>query len=125
MAVNVFIDGKEGTTGLKIFERFADRSDINIMQIDEDKRKDPAEKAKIINASDYTFLCLPDAAAVESVQLCTNPKTRIIDASTAHRTNPDWAYGFPELDASFREKIAGSNRVAVPGCYASGFVSLG
>ena len=125
MAVNVFIDGKEGTTGLKIFERFADRSDINIMQIDEDKRKDPAEKAKIINASDYTFLCLPDAAAVESVQLCTNSKTRIIDASTSHRTNPEWAYGFPELDASFREKIAGSNRVAVPGCYASGFVSLG
>lgn len=125
MAVNVFIDGKEGTTGLKIFERFADRSDINIMQIDEDKRKDPAEKTKIINASDYTFLCLPDAAAVESVQLCTNSKTRIIDASTAHRTNPEWAYGFPELDASFREKIAGSNRVAVPGCYASGFVSLG
>ena len=125
MAVNVFIDGKEGTTGLKIFERFADRSDINIMQIDEDKRKDPAEKAKIINASDYTFLCLPDAAAVESVQLCTNSKTRIIDASTAHRTNPEWAYGFPELDASFREKIAGSNRVAIPGCYASGFVSLG
>lgn len=125
MAVNVFIDGKEGTTGLKIFERFADRSDINIMQIDENKRKDPAEKAKIINASDYTFLCLPDAAAVESVQLCTNSKTRIIDASTAHRTNPEWAYGFPELDASFREKIAGSNRVAVPGCYASGFVSLG
>ena len=125
MAVNVFIDGKEGTTGLKIFERFADRSDINIIQIDEDKRKDPAEKAKIINASDYTFLCLPDAAAVESVQLCTNSKTRIIDASTAHRTNPEWAYGFPELDASFREKIAGSNRVAVPGCYASGFVSLG
>lgn len=125
MAVNVFIDGKEGTTGLKIFERFADRSDINIMQIDEDKRKDPAEKAKIINASDYTFLCLPDAAAVESVQLCINSKTRIIDASTAHRTNPEWAYGFPELDASFREKIAGSNRVAVPGCYASGFVSLG
>ena len=125
MAVNVFIDGKEGTTGLKIFERFADRSDINIMQIDEDKRKDPAEKAKIINAADYTFLCLPDAAAVESVQLCTNSKTRIIDASTAHRTNPEWAYGFPELDASFREKIAGSNRVAVPGCYASGFVSLG
>ena len=125
MAVNVFIDGKEGTTGLKIFERFADRSDINIMQIDEDKRKDPAEKAKIINASDYTFLCLPDAAAVESVQLCTNSKTRIIDASTAHRTNPEWAYGFPELDASFRKKIAGSIRVAVPGCYASGFVSLG
>lgn len=125
MAVNVFIDGKEGTTGLKIFERFAGRSDISIMQIDEDKRKDPAEKAKMINASDYTFLCLPDAAAVESVSLCTNPKTRIIDASTAHRTNPAWAYGFPELDVSFRRKIETANRVVVPGCYASGFVALG
>ncbi|MBO6177019.1 MAG: N-acetyl-gamma-glutamyl-phosphate reductase [Treponema sp.] len=125
MAVKVFIDGKEGTTGLKIFERFAKRNDIEILQIDEEKRKDPVEKAKMINASDYTFLCLPDAAAIESAELCTNPKTVIIDASTAHRTNPDWAYGFPELDKSFREKIAVSNRIAVPGCYASGFISLG
>lgn len=116
----IFIDGKEGTTGLKIYERFANRSDIEIMQIDEDKRKDPVEKAKMINASDFTFLCLPDAASIESAALCTNPKTRIIDASTAHRTNPAWAYGFPELDKSFREKIINSNRVAVPGCYASG-----
>ncbi|MBE6354812.1 N-acetyl-gamma-glutamyl-phosphate reductase [Treponema sp.] len=125
MAVKVFIDGKEGTTGLKIFERFAKRNDIEILQIDEEKRKDPVEKAKMINASDYTFLCLPDAAAIESAELCTNPKTVIIDASTAHRTNPDWAYGFPELDKSFREKISASNRIAVPGCYASGFISLG
>ena len=125
MAVKVFIDGKEGTTGLKIFERFAKRNDIEILQIDEEKRKDPVEKAKMINASDYTFLCLPDAAAIESAELCTNPKTVIIDASTAHRTNPDWAYGFPELDKSFREKIAVSNRIAVPGCHASGFISLG
>ena len=116
----IFIDGKEGTTGLRIYERFANRSDIEILQIDDEKRKDPVEKAKMINASDYTFLCLPDAASIESVALCTNPETRIIDASTAHRTNPEWAYGFPELDKSFREKIVSSNRVAVPGCYASG-----
>ncbi|MBQ5998215.1 MAG: N-acetyl-gamma-glutamyl-phosphate reductase, partial [Treponema sp.] len=125
MAVKVFIDGKEGTTGLKIFERFAKRSDLEILQIDEEKRKDPIEKAKMINASDYTFLCLPDAAAIESAELCTNPNTVIIDASTAHRTNPAWAYGFPELSAEFRRKIESSKRIAVPGCYASGFISLG
>lgn len=121
MAYKIFIDGKEGTTGLKIYERFANRTDIEILTIDEEKRKDPVEKQKIINASDFTFLCLPDAAAIESADLCTNPDTRIIDASTAHRTNPDWAYGFPELAPEFREKIIKSNRVAVPGCYASGF----
>lgn len=120
MAYKIFIDGKEGTTGLKIFERFENRSDIEIISIDEEKRKDPVEKAKMINASDFTFLCLPDAAAIESASLCTNPKTKIIDASTAHRVNPLWAYGFPELDKSFRDKIISSNRVAVPGCYASG-----
>lgn len=125
MAVKVFIDGKEGTTGLKIFERFAKRSDLEILQIDEEKRKDPVEKAKMINASDYTFLCLPDAAAIESAELCTNPNTVIIDASTAHRTNPAWAYGFPELSAEFRRKIETSKRIAVPGCYASGFISIG
>lgn len=124
MAVKVFIDGKEGTTGLKIFERFAKRSDLEIIEIDEEKRKDSSERAKCINASDFTFLCLPDAASIEAVSLCTNPKTRIIDASTAHRVNPDWAYGFPELDKSFREKIEKSNRVANPGCYASGFNAI-
>lgn len=124
MAVKVFIDGKEGTTGLKIFERFANRNDLEILEITEEKRKDPVEKAKMINASDYTFLCLPDAAAVESAALCTNPNTVIIDASTAHRTNPAWAYGFPELDKSFREKIATSKRIANPGCYASGSIAI-
>ena len=98
MAYKVFIDGKEGTTGLKIFERFEKRTDLEIMQIDEDKRKDPVEKARLMNQADYVFLCLPDAAAIESAQLVTNPDTKIIDASTAHRTNPDWNYGFPELE---------------------------
>lgn len=125
MAVKVFIDGKEGTTGLKIFERFANRNDLEILEISDEKRKDPVEKAKMINASDYTFLCLPDAAAVESAKLCTNPHTVIIDASTAHRTNPAWAYGFPELSPEFREKIRTSRRIANPGCYASGFIALG
>ena len=120
----VFIDGKAGTTGLKIYERFSKRDDIEIMTISEELRKDPTEKAKLINASDFTFLCLPDAAAIESANLCTNPKTRIIDASTAHRVNPEWAYGFPELDMKFRDKIKNSNRVAVPGCYASGTIAI-
>ena len=124
MAYKVFIDGKEGTTGLKIFERFANRSDIEILLIDEDKRKDLNERKKFINESDFVFLCLPDAASIEAVSLCENKKTRIIDASTAHRTNPEWAYGFPELSSNHRNKIISSNRVAVPGCYASGFASL-
>ena len=125
MAYKVFIDGKEGTTGLKIFERFENRNDIEILSISEELRKDTKERQRLINESDFTFLCLPDAAAIESASLCANPNTKIIDASTAHRTNPDWAYGFPELDKSFREKIQKSNRVATPGCYASGFIALG
>ena len=124
MSYKVFIDGKEGTTGLKIFERFANRKDLEILTIDEDKRKDPVEKAKMINASDYTFLCLPDAAAAESAALCTNPKTVIIDASTVHRVNPDWAYGFAELGPDFRKKIETSKRIANPGCYASGAIAI-
>jgi len=124
MKYKIFIDGKEGTTGLKIFERFEGRNDIEILSIDDDKRKDPAARAECINASDFTFLCLPDAAAIEAVSLCTNPNTKIIDASTAHRVNPDWAYGFPELGADFREKIVKSKRVAVPGCYASGTIAI-
>jgi N-acetyl-gamma-glutamyl-phosphate reductase len=124
MSYKIFIDGKEGTTGLKIFERFEKRSDLEIIQIDEDKRKDPVEKARLMNQADYVFLCLPDAAAIESAGLVTNPETKIIDASTAHRTNPDWAYGFPELDKTFREKIVASKRVAVPGCYASGSIAI-
>lgn len=121
--VKVYIDGQEGTTGLKILERFSGREDIELLKIDEDKRKDESERQKLINASDFTFLCLPDDAARQAVTLAGD-NVRIIDASTAHRTLPDWAYGFPELSAAHREKIASSNRVAVPGCYASGFISL-
>ncbi len=119
----VYIDGQEGTTGLKILERFKNRTDIELLRIDNEKRHDNDERRKMINSSDFTFLCLPDAAAREAAVMADD-KVRIIDASTAHRTNPDWAYGFPELGADFREKIAKSNRVAVPGCYASGFISM-
>ena len=124
MSVKVYIDGQEGTTGLKILERFEGRNDIELLRISEDKRKDPAERARFINMSDYTFLCLPDEASREAVSFVDNDHVRIIDASTAHRTNPDWAYGFPELSPEHREKITKSNRVAVPGCYASGFASI-
>ena len=120
----IFIDGSQGTTGLKIYERFENRSDIELLKIDDDKRKDAGERAKMINASDVTFLCLPDAASIEAVSLVTNDSVKIIDTSTAHRTNPDWAYGFAELDDCFRDKIRASNRIAVPGCYASGFNSI-
>lgn len=120
----IFIDGSQGTTGLKIFNRFENRSDIELLQIDESKRKNASERAKMINESDITFLCLPDAASIEAVSLVTNDKVKIIDTSTAHRTNPEWAYGFAELDKSFRDKIRTSNRIAVPGCYASGFNSI-
>lgn len=124
MKYKVFIDGKEGTTGLRIYERFMNRDDIEMILIDEEKRKDINERKKCINASDITFLCLPDQAAIEAVALLDNSHTKIIDASTAHRTNPDWAYGFPELGASFLEKIKTNQLVAVPGCYASGFMSI-
>ncbi len=124
MAVNIFIDGQEGTTGLRILERFAGREDIRLMEIDPALRKDAAERKKLIQASDFAILCLPDAAAREAVELAGDAPVRIIDASTAHRTNPAWAYGFPELSEAHREKIKTSNRVAVPGCYASGFNSL-
>ncbi len=124
MSVKIYIDGQEGTTGLKILERFEGRNDIELLRISEELRKDSAERARLINMSDYTFLCLPDAAAKEAVSFVDNDHVRVIDASTAHRTNPDWAYGFPELSAEHREKIKTSNRVAVPGCYASGFNSI-
>ena len=101
----VYIDGKEGTTGLQIYDRLAGREDIELLLIDEDKRKDPAERKKLMNAAELVFLCLPDAAAVEAVELVENPDTRIIDASTAHRTAPGWVYGFPELGREQRESI--------------------
>lgn len=122
--VKIYIDGQEGTTGLKILERFKDRNDIQLMRISEDKRKDSAERARLINSADFVFLCLPDDASREAVSFVDNDHVRIIDASTAHRINPDWAYGFPELSPEHREKIRTSRRVAVPGCYASGFASI-
>jgi len=120
----IYIDGQEGTTGLRIFERFAGRDDIEILTIDPALRKDADERKKLINASDITFLCLPDAAAKEAVSLVDSDHVRIIDASTAHRTADGWAYGFPELSAAHREAIVNGKRIANPGCHATGFVSL-
>ena len=120
----IFIDGKDGTTGLKIYSRFENRDDIELLLIDHEKRKDAKERARLINESDYTFLCLPDAASIEAVSLVENPDVTILDTSTAHRTHPDWAYGFPELSAEHRKRIENSKRIAVPGCYASGFNSI-
>ena len=120
----VYIDGKEGTTGLQIYDRLAAREDIQLLLIDEDKRKDPRERGKLMNQADLVFLCLPDAAAVEAVGLVTNPNTRVIDCSTAHRTNPAWVYGFPELSAEHRRRIVSAGRVANPGCHATGFISI-
>lgn len=122
--VKVFIDGSEGTTGLRINERFEKRNDIELLRIDQELRKDAAERKRLINESDYTFLCLPDVAAIEAASLIENPDTVLIDASTAHRTNSDWAYGLPELSKEHFEKIRTSKRIAVPGCYASGFIMM-
>lgn len=124
MKTRVFIDGSEGTTGLRIHERFSKRDDIELLTISPDLRKDPEERKRLINASDITFLCLPDAAATESVSLVENDKVCIIDTSTAHRTNPEWAYGFPELSDEHKNKIKNGKRIAVPGCHATGFISL-
>ena len=120
----IFIDGKAGTTGLRIEERLSAREDIEIISLPEEKRKDSSARQKIINEADVVFLCLPDDASREAVAMTTNPNTVIIDTSTAHRTNPDWAYGFPELDPALEEKIKGSKRIAVPGCHACGFIAL-
>ena len=109
----VYIDGKEGTTGLQIYDRLAERQDIELLLISEEKRKDTAERKKLMNASDLVFLCLPDAAAVEAVGLVENPHTRIIDASTAHRTADGWVYGFPELSKEQREALNDFLRVFV------------
>ena len=119
----VFIDGKEGTTGLQIYDRLTGRTDIELLLIDEDKRKDTQARKACINAADLVFLCLPDAAAKESVALIENEHTRVIDASTAHRTAAGWDYGFAELSAAHRAAIERSSRVANPGCHASGFIS--
>ena len=120
----VFIDGKAGTTGLRIAERLAMRDDVEIISLSDNLRKDYEARKKIINEADIVFLCLPDAAAIEAVGMVENESTVVIDASTAHRTNPDWAYGLPELGADFENKIKESKRIAVPGCHASGFIAL-
>ena len=124
MRTKVFIDGSEGTTGLRINERFQNRDDIELLHISPELRKDPKERKKMINASDITFLCLPDEAARESVSLIENDDVVIIDASTAHRTEAGWAYGFPELSDAHKTAIKNGKRVTVPGCYATGFISL-
>ncbi|MBR4819974.1 MAG: N-acetyl-gamma-glutamyl-phosphate reductase, partial [Clostridiales bacterium] len=126
MKQKVFVDGSEGTTGLRIFERFQGRDDVELIKIDPELRKDPEERKRLINASDITFLCLPDVAARESAGLVDpdNDHTVIIDTSTAHRTEEGWAYGFPELSDKHLEAVKTGNRIAVPGCYASGFISL-
>ena len=120
----IFIDGSAGTTGLRIYERLESRKDIELIRLSDELRKDITARKSAINSADIAFLCLPDTAAIEAVSLVENDDTVIIDTSTAHRTNPDWAYGFPELSAENEQKIAGSKRIAVPGCHASGFISL-
>ena len=119
---NVFIDGSAGTTGLRIRERLAHRPELTLITLPEELRKDTAARKDAINSADIVFLCLPDAAAVEAAGLAENPQACIIDTSTAHRTDPDWVYGFPELIG--REKLAGARRIANPGCHASGFIAL-
>ena len=123
MITNVFIDGSAGTTGLRIAERLAARRDLNLIRLPEALRKNPAARKEAINSADIVFLCLPDDAAREAVALVSNPRVKIIDTSTAHRTAPGWVYGFPEL-AGQREKLAAATRIANPGCHASGFVAL-
>ena len=124
MAKKIFIDGKAGTTGLRIFERLEDFKGIEIITLSEEKRKDLKARKEALNSADIAFLCLPDDAARESVSLVENDNTVVIDTSTAHRTDEAFAYGFPELSASHREKIKQSKRIAVPGCHASGFIAL-
>lgn len=120
----VFIDGSAGTTGLRIYERLNKRNDVKLMLLPEEKRKDPFSRKQALNSCDIAFLCLPDAAAVEAVDMIENPNVTVIDASTAHRTEAGWLYGFPELSADIAQKLPQAKRIAVPGCHASGFVAL-
>ena len=120
----IFIDGKAGTTGLRIYERLGGRADIEMITLSEAYRKDENARRDALNRADVAFLCLPDAAAKEAVSMVENPNTVVIDTSTAHRTNSEFTYGFPELSPMFEEKIRNSKRIAVPGCHASGFIAL-
>ena len=120
----IFIDGKAGTTGLRIYERLSSRKDIEIILLSDEERKDPAARKKALNSCDIAFLCLPDDAARESVSMIENPEVTVIDTSTAHRTLDGWCYGFPELTDKLGEKLKTAKRIAVPGCHASGFIAL-
>lgn len=124
MKKKIFIDGKAGTTGLRIEQRLKERDDVEIISLPEELRKDSNARKEILNKADVVFLCLPDSAAIEAVSMIENEDVVVIDASTAHRTNPDWAYGFAELGEEFENKIINSKRIAVPGCHASGFIAL-
>ena len=124
MKYRVFVDGQEGTTGLRIHEYLAKRDDVEVLRITADKRKDQVERARLLNAADIAFLCLPDSAAREAVALVSNPRTCLIDASTAHRVAPGWVFGLPELAPEQRDRIRRSKRIANPGCHSSGFILL-
>ncbi len=120
----VFIDGKAGTTGLRIYERLSQRADVEIILLSDEDRKNPEARKKALNECDIAFLCLPDDAARESVSMIENPNVTVIDTSTAHRTLEGWCYGFPELSAELDAKLRTAKRIAVPGCHASGFIAL-
>ena len=120
----IFIDGKAGTTGLRIYERLSARDDVEVILLSDDERKDPVARKKALNSCDIAFLCLPDDAARESVSMIENEKVTVIDTSTAHRTLDGWCYGFPELSDELDAKLKSSKRIAVPGCHASGFIAL-
>ncbi|MBQ7971080.1 MAG: N-acetyl-gamma-glutamyl-phosphate reductase [Clostridia bacterium] len=120
----VFIDGSAGTTGLRIRERLAARGDIELLILSEELRKDPAARKEMLNQADIAFLCLPDDAAREAVSMIENPNTVVLDTSTAHRTDPNWCYGFPELSEERYQAVKEAKRIAVPGCHASGFIAL-
>ncbi len=120
----IFIDGKAGTTGLRIYERLECRDDVQLILLSDEERKNPDARKKALNSCDIAFLCLPDDAAREAVSMIENPQVVVIDASTAHRTLEGWSYGFPELSEDFAKSIYSSKRIAVPGCHASGFIAL-
>lgn len=124
MTVKIYVDGQEGTTGLRLLDYLAGRSDLELLRIDEARRKDPLERRRLLNAADVAFLCLPDAASREAVTLVDNPRTCIIDASSAFRTDAAWAYGLPELAPGQRDRLRASKRIANPGCHASAFILL-
>ena len=124
MTHNIFIDGGVGTTGLEIVERLSGRPELAVITLDEDRRKDADARKEALNAADIVILCLPDDAAREAVALIDNDRTRVIDASTAHRVADGWTYGFPELEPGHREKLAKSRFVANPGCWPTGFLAL-